>query len=126
MSKQFLDYDAALDVVLDSDKRYARQAYIFVQRALHYYREKRGGAETPGHIRGPELLTGVRELAVDEYGPMARSVLNGWGLESGEDVGEIVYNLIQAGLMSKTEEDDKGDFAGVMKFDETLDAEADW
>jgi uncharacterized repeat protein (TIGR04138 family) len=126
VSEQFLNYDAALDGVLEIDKRYSRHAYLFVQRALHFYREKRGGGENASHIKGPELLIGVRELAVEEYGPMARSVLNGWGLESGEDVGEIVYNLIHAGLMSKTEEDDKDDFAGVMKFDETLDAEADW
>jgi uncharacterized repeat protein (TIGR04138 family) len=53
-------------------------------------------------------------------------VLNAWGLQAGEDVGEIVYNLIRAGLMSKTDEDRKEDFSGVMKFDEGLDREAHW
>jgi len=126
MSSEYLNYEAVLDAVLEKDVRYARPAYVFVQRALHFYREKYTTEEGMGHIRGPELLLGVRELAVDEFGPMARSVLNSWGLDAGEDVGEIVYNLIQAGLMSKTDEDKKEDFSRVMKFDDSLDTEAGW
>jgi uncharacterized repeat protein (TIGR04138 family) len=126
MSSEYLNYEAVLDTLLEKDARYARPAYVFVQRALHFYREKHRTEEGLGHIRGPELLLGVRELAVDEFGPMARSVLNSWGLDAGEDVGEIVYNLIRAGLMSKTDEDKKEDFSGVMKFDDSLDAEAGW
>ncbi len=122
----FHDYEAALDQVLDEDRRYSRQAYFFVQRALQFYREKHGGEQGGGHIKGPQLLSGVRELALDEFGPMARSVLNSWGLGEGEDIGEIVYNLIGAGLMSKTPGDRKKDFHGVMKFDESMDTEASW
>lgn len=121
-----LDYDAVMDGVLERDRRYARPAYLFVQRALHYYREKHGSGAGSPHLKGQELLFGVRELALEEFGPMARTVLNDWGVAAGEDVGEIVYNLIEAGLMSKTEEDRKEDFAGVMKFDESLDGEAAW
>lgn len=126
MSDDALDYDAVMDRVLERDRRYARPAYLFVQRALHYYREKHGLGTGVGHIKGQQVLNGVRELALEEFGPMARTVLNDWGLVAGEDVGEIVYNLIGAGLMSKTVEDKKEDFAGVMKFDETLDGEAAW
>ena len=125
MSESF-NYDAALDGVLETDSRYGRPAYFFVQRALHFYREKHGGGQAGGHIPGPDLLTGVRQLAIEEFGPMARSVLNSWGLAAGEDVGEIVYNLIDAGLMSKTAEDRKEDFHGVMKFDDSMDAESPW
>lgn len=120
------NYETALDSVVETDGRYDRHAYFFVQKALHFYREKYGGEGEAGHIKGQHVLAGVRELALDEFGPMARSVLNSWGLIKGEDVGEIVYNLIEAGLMSKTEEDSRKDFAGVMKFDESLDTEADW
>ena len=120
------NYESALDSVVETDGRYDRNAYFFVQKALHFYREKHGGEGAAGHVKGQNLLAGVRELALDEFGPMARSVLNSWGLVKGEDVGEIVYNLIDAGLMSKTEEDSREDFAGVMKFDEGLDAEAAW
>ena len=125
-SSVFRDYEAALDRVLEKDPRYSRPAYFFVQRALQFYREKHGGQQGGGHIKGQQLLHGVRELALDEFGPMARSVLNSWGLGEGEDIGEIVYNLINAGLMSKTRNDRKKDFAKVMKFDESMDAEANW
>ncbi len=120
------NYETALDSVIETDGRYDRHAYFFVQRALHFYREKYGGEGEAGHIKGQHVLAGVRELALGEFGPLARSVLNAWGLIEGEDVGEIVYNLIEAGLMSKTEEDSRADFAGVMKFDEGLDTEAAW
>jgi uncharacterized repeat protein (TIGR04138 family) len=126
MSKEYIEYELALDKVLEKDARYARPAYFFVQRALQFYRETHVGEQGMGHIKGAELLVGVRELALSEFGPMARPVLNAWGLVAGEDVGEIVYNLIGAGLMSKTDEDRKEDFAGIMKFDEALDREAQW
>jgi len=126
MSDDAMDYDLVMDGVLERDTRYARPAYLFVQRALHFYREKHSQGSGAGHIKGQEVLSGVRELALEEFGPMARTVLNDWGLVAGEDVGEIVYNLIDAGLMSKTEQDRKEDFAGVMKFDESLDGEAAW
>jgi uncharacterized repeat protein (TIGR04138 family) len=123
---EFLNLEAALDGVVDRDPRYHRAAYIFVQRALHYYRERHGGHGEAGHLKGAELLQGVRELALAEFGPLSRNVLNNWGLLRGEDVGEIVYNLIDAGLMTKTEEDRKEDFGGIMDFGESLDAEATW
>ena len=123
---EFLNLEAALDGVVDRDPRYHRAAYIFVQRALHYYRERHGGHGEAGHLKGAELLQGVRELALAEFGPLSRNVLNNWGLHRGEDVGEIVYNLIDEGLMTKTEEDHKEDFGGIMDFGESLDAEATW
>jgi len=123
---EFLNLEAVLDTVVDKDPRYQRAAYLFVQRALHYYRERYGGHGEAGHLKGEELLRGVRELALAEFGPMSRNVLNHWGVHRGEDVGEIVYNLIAAGLMTKTDEDQKEDFGGIMDFGESLDAEASW
>jgi uncharacterized repeat protein (TIGR04138 family) len=118
-------FEAILDRVTEQDRRYARPAYLFVQRALHFYKERYGGGEG-GHLKGEQVLSGVRELALAVYGPMARSVLNDWGVVKGEDVGEIVYNLIDAGLMKKTPEDNREDFAGIMDFDEAMDGEAGW
>ena len=123
---EFLNLDAVLDAVTEKDPRYSRNAYLFVQRALNYYRERHGGHGEAGHLRGEELLCGVRQLAITEFGPMARMVLNSWGLRRGEDVGEIVYNLIEVGLMTKTREDRKEAFHGVMAFDDSLDTEATW
>lgn len=126
MSHEELSYEEALDRVLDKDPRYSREAYLFVQRALSFYRLRHAQGEETGHVKGPELLIGVRGLALEEFGPMARSVLASWGIRRGEDVGETVYNMIRVGLMSKTEDDRKEDFAGVMDFEDSLDSESCW
>ncbi len=126
MSMPDEEYEDTLDRVLEKDDRYARAAYLFVQAALDFYQRLHRKAEERTHLSGPQVLEGVRELARREYGPLARSVLNYWGLRRGEDVGEVVYNLIGVGLMSKTDEDRKEDFAGVMAFDETMDEETSW
>jgi len=120
------DYQATLDRVLERDPRYSREAYFFIQSALEYFQHNHRRGKGREHLTGPQVLDGVRELAILEFGPMARSVLNYWGLERGEDVGEIVYNLIEVGLMAKTDEDRKEDFAGVMAFDESFDEETSW
>ena len=126
MSRNEETYEQALDRVLASDTRYSREAYMFIQAALDYYQRQHRQGRVREHVSGPELLKGIRELALIEYGPMARSVLNHWGLLRGEDVGEIVYNLIGVGLMAKTPEDRREDFDGVMAFDETMDQETSW
>lgn len=123
---EFSTFEEAMDSVLEKDSRYARSAYVFVQRSLDFYRQRYGGHGEAGHLHGRELLRGVRELALVEFGPMAKTVFESWGLRRGEDVGEIVYNLIEVGLMTKTEEDSREDFHGVMDFGESLDSEADW
>ena len=78
----------ALDALLVKDGRYAREAYFFVQAALDYYQRRHRSGRRAEHVPGADLLSGVRELALAEYGPMAHLVLNHWGLWRGEDVGE--------------------------------------
>ena len=126
MSESDEDYEATLDRVLERDTRYAREAYFFVQAALDFFQRTHHRGREKEHLTGPQLLKGVREMAIREYGPMARSVLNFWGLKRGEDVGEVVYNLIEVGLMAKTDEDRKEDFGGVMAFDQSMDEETSW
>jgi uncharacterized repeat protein (TIGR04138 family) len=126
MSEPEEEYEQTLDRVIEADPRYAREAYMFIQAALDFFQRRHRGGRVREHLTGPELLKGIRELAILEYGPLARSVLNHWGLKRGEDVGEIVYNLIGVGLMAKTDEDSREDFDGVMAFDETMDQETSW
>jgi uncharacterized repeat protein (TIGR04138 family) len=126
MSEHEEDYEQALDRVLRKDQRYSREAYMFIQAALNYFQRRHRQGRIREHVSGPELLKGIREYAILEYGPLARSVLNHWGIERGEDVGEMVYNLIGVGLMAKTPEDRREDFDGVMAFDETMDQETSW
>ena len=72
------------------------------------------------HVAGPELLEGVRQYALKEFGPMVVTVLSYWGIRSCEDVGHMVFNLIGAGIFGKTEEDSIDDFKNVFDFHEAF------
>jgi uncharacterized repeat protein (TIGR04138 family) len=115
-----------LDEIVRKDPRYAYEAYEFVFVALAHAQKLLGrvpptsGADQEHHVRGPELLAGVRDLALQEFGLMARTVFRMWGINATADFGEIVFNLIEAGLMSKTDEDARLDFHDVYDLDEAL------
>src|SRR5262249_54813684 len=72
------------------------------------------------HVTGPELLDGVRDLALREFGLMARTVFRIWGINRTADIGEIVFNLVEEKLMSKTDRDSRTDFEGVYDLDTAL------
>ena len=113
-----------LEDVARRDPRYAYEAYEFVFAALAHTQKLLGREpDDPAdahHVTGPELLNGVRDLALREFGLMARTVFRMWGVNATADFGEIVFNLIDANLMSKTDRDDRADFAGVYDLDEAL------
>jgi uncharacterized repeat protein (TIGR04138 family) len=122
-----------LEELVRRDPRYASEAYEFVFQALAHAQKTLGRApreprtmDEPGpeeqahHVTGPELLEGVRDLALREFGFLARTVLRMWGINRTDDVGEIVFNLIEAELMSKTDEDTRADFRAVYDLDKTL------
>ena len=124
-------FHAGLADVARRDGRYAYEAYEFIFQALHHAQkllgreppeEARGrpAAEAQYHVSGPELLEGVRDLALREFGLMARTVFRLWGIRGTGDFGEIVFNLIDAGLMSKTSDDRREDFRDVYDLDEAL------
>jgi uncharacterized repeat protein (TIGR04138 family) len=71
-------------------------------------------------VTAQELLDGIRELALCEFGLMARTVFRSWGINATGDFGEIVFNLIEANLLNKTEEDSKADFQDVYDLDKVL------
>ena len=120
-------FEETLEAILRQETRYAREAYVFVQMAMDFYRARHADEEAESqHLTGQELLLGVKELALEQFGPMAPQVLNHWGLSRGEDVGEIVYLFLDHGLMNKTESDQKEDFAGVMEFDPSMTEDYRW
>lgn len=117
-----------LDEMVRRDPRYAYEAYEFVfaalahtQRMLGRVPPQEGSAERDYHVSGSQLLEGVRDLALREFGLMARTVFRIWGINSTADIGEIVFNLVAANLMSKTEEDNREDFRGVYDLDQVLE-----
>lgn len=84
------------------------------------------GSEKPRaerHLTGQELCHAIRQYALDQYGMMSRVVLNSWGVHSTSDVGNIVYNLIDIGLMRKSKEDRREDFDDVYDFQEAFENE---
>lgn len=97
-----------------TDPRYAFHAYCFLFEALEHTVRKLGERR---HVSGRELLTGIRDLALLQFGGLARMVLEGWGIRRTEDFGEMVFHLVDAGLMGKTESDTKEDFRDVYDFD---------
>ena len=118
-----------LDELVRRDPRYAYEAYEFLFAALAHTQQMLGRvppADTPGeqqkdyHVSGPELLAGVRDLALREFGLMARTVFRMWGINSTADFGELVFNLVDAKLMSKTAHDRRADFHDVYDLDEAL------
>lgn len=108
--------------IIRRDPRYAYEAYEFFFAALGHTVEMLGGREgdEARHVSGPQLLEGARDLALREFGLMARTVFRRWGINRTGDVGEIIFNLIDAGLMSKTEQDSRADFEDVFDLDEAL------
>jgi uncharacterized repeat protein (TIGR04138 family) len=112
--------------IVRRDPRYAYEAYEFVFAALDYTLQMLGkqdaekGETGLRHVSGAELLEGVRDLALQEFGLMARTVFRHWGVNRTGDFGVIVFNLVEAELMSKTPEDSLADFENRFDLDEAL------
>jgi len=107
-----------------ADPRYHRDAYLFLRDALEYTQRilKREAGSKTRHITGQELLEGIREHALKEYGPMALTVLSEWGIQRSEDFGEIVFNMVEHGILSKTENDSRKDFQDGYDFVQAFSA----
>jgi len=126
--------------LLKDDDRFAFEAYVFVFEALSYAQNVlEMGTEMPSelppdpdtedpdaegaeevaerHVSGQELCDAIRRLAIQQYGYMAKTVLNNWGLRRTGDFGEIVFNLIRIGQMRKTTQDVREDFNDVYDFE---------
>lgn len=118
-------FDDGVQLCLARDARYPKEAYPLIRDALDHAqklvaaRDKRRGV---GHLDGPEILEGFRDLALTQFGPLARIVLETWGLHATIDVGHIVFNLIEADVFSKSDRDQLADFDNVFDFTEAFDA----
>jgi uncharacterized repeat protein (TIGR04138 family) len=106
-----------LQEILRRDPRYAAEAYAFVRGGLDFTVKR---MKKPRHVSGGELLDGIREFALGEFGPMTRTILAQWGIVCTEDVGEIVFNMVESGLLGKTDEDSRADFADGYDFDQAF------
>jgi uncharacterized repeat protein (TIGR04138 family) len=100
------------------DPRYKPEAYLFVVAALHFTVSK---LPERRHVTGKELLEGIRIYGLDQFGPLSRQVFEHWGIEETEDFGHIVFQLADAKLLRKTDEDSLADFQGVYDLESALD-----
>lgn len=113
-----------IEEVAETDGRYNRAAYLFVYDALQHTVESLGKeslSRDQRHVSGRQLLQGIGEYALSQFGPLTLSVLQNWGLRETRDFGEIVFNLVESNLMSKTESDSIEDFVDVYDFAEEFD-----
>jgi uncharacterized repeat protein (TIGR04138 family) len=130
------NFDETLDLIVQKDPRYHREAYLFVREALDHTQkmvnkgsktESRQAAATGDiaegkvrHVTGQELLAGIRDYALNEYGPMTLTVLNEWGVQRCEDFGELVFIMVENHLLAKTKKDTRDDFKGGYDFAEAF------
>jgi uncharacterized repeat protein (TIGR04138 family) len=117
------DLESAILDVAQKHGRYKPNAYRFTVDAVHYTVENAGQER---HVTGVELLEGIRCLALERFGPMAKTVFEQWGVARTEDFGEIVFQLVEEGLLGKTEQDQLSDFARGYDFDEAFVRDFDW
>ena len=115
---QEINFDEAAELILAKDSRYTREAYIFIREALDFTqklisKESRG---TIRHVSGQELLNGIRQFALQQFGPMAMTVFEEWGVKNCRDFGEIVFNMVEIGLLAKTKKDTRDDFQNGYDF----------
>ncbi len=119
---QKLNFAEAVVEIVRADGRYDPDAYYFVREGLDFTikmlkKDSRGAGR---HVSGQELLDGLRRYALDQFGPMAKTVLAYWGVKQCEDFGEIVFRMVDKGILGKTEQDTREDFKGGYDFDEAF------
>ena len=120
---QPINFQDALEQICSRDPRYAPPAYLFVKEGLDYTvtKLKRKPNKTRArHVTGQELADGLRQHALKEFGPIAKLVLNRWGIFDTRDFGEIVFNMVNCGIMGKTKEDSIDDFSNCYTFEKVF------
>lgn len=115
------NFEEVLETIVAQDARYHRDAYQFVREALDHAQKLVGrGKKDVRHVSGQELLAGIRDYALKQYGPMAITVLEEWGVRASQDFGEIVFNMVEKSLLAKTEQDSREDFKGGYDFEDAF------
>ena len=117
-------FSDTVDAIIARDARFERDAYFFIRDALEFttkQQRKKAGAPAPEcHVSGQQLLEGVRRYALLQYGPMVPTVFEHWRVRSCEDIGLIVFNLIDAREFGKSPQDTIEDFRRGYDFHEAF------
>lgn len=118
---QAVSFEEVVEQITAKDKRYARDAYQFLREALDHTHKAAGkpaakSSKQIRHVTGQELLEGIREYALQTFGPMAMTVFEEWGIRSCTDFGEIVFIMVEHSLLKKTDKDSRTDFENGYDF----------
>ncbi len=117
---QFTD---AVDTIIEKGSPFDVGAYFFLKEALDFT-VKRAMDNSDGdhrHVAASELLEGFRDLALQEFGPMASTMLSEWHISNCSDIGTMVFQLIQEGVFGKQDSDTQDDFVELFPLLEALD-----
>ena len=108
-------FEEHVRLACEVDPRFEADAYVFLRDALDFtVREMRKRRDTEEHhVSGEELLDGFRRLAINQFGPMVPTVLDSWGIRCTDDIGDMVFNLIEIGAFGKNDTDSKQDFVQI-------------
>ena len=117
---QEISFEEALELIRGKDPRFEHDAYLFVREALDFTQKAVAKDRTRQHVSGQELLAGIRDYAIEQFGPMAMTVLDHWGIRTCRDFGEIVFNMVDIGLLAKTDKDSRADFDNGYDFTEAF------
>jgi uncharacterized repeat protein (TIGR04138 family) len=115
--------DGVMDRIRLRESRFDERAYLFVLAALEFVQQR---LPERRHLSGRELAEGCRDLALVRYGVLARTVFEHWGLRSSADIGEVVFTLVETGLLMSQPQDTKEDFIDVFDFDTAFDRNYPW
>ncbi len=117
-----LKFEKEVDEICEKDSRYPVESYYFIREGLDHTLKflKRNSSGASGHVSGRELLEGIRDFTLKEFGPMSKSVLDEWGIKTCEDFGQIVFNLVNKGVLGKTPTDSPNDFKEGFNFEDAF------
>jgi uncharacterized repeat protein (TIGR04138 family) len=121
---QAVQFEQSVASILKKDKRFDASAYFFLKDALDFTLKRSTDASggLSRHVSGAELLIGFRDHALEQYGPMAATLMGEWGLYKCQDVGDMVFHLIEEQVFGKQDSDKKEDFSEIFNFDDALAA----
>ncbi len=119
---QPIHFEESVVSILKRDQRYDGQAYFFLKEALDFTLKRflDETSERNRHVSGKELLEGFRDYALEQYGPMAATLMEEWGIRQSRDVGNMVFRLIEEQVFGKQDSDNPEDFEGLFDLDEAL------
>ncbi|MDB6053331.1 MAG: hypothetical protein JWN25_854 [Verrucomicrobiales bacterium] len=120
---QPVNFEEVIEKILEKDSRYHRDAYFFVREALDHTQKvvaKSHKDQVRHHVSGMELLNGIKDYGLIQFGPMAMTVLAEWGITRSEDFGEMVFSMIDHSLLAKTDKDTREDFKSIYDFEEVF------